>query len=321
MVDTIIIGAGIAGLTAGKTLSRSGRSVLILDKGRSVGGRLATRRIDDARLDHGAQFFTVRSEEFGQQVADWTADGLVDVWCRGWGADDGHPRYRARGGMNALAKALVEPGCDIMTGALVFSVLPVDNHTGWEVRLDDGTSHRSSTLLITAPLPQTFSLLVDSGVELPSELVGIDYDRTLAALVVLDAPSAVPAPGGLHEVQLDPLPLAFVADHQAKGISAVPALTISANAAWSLEHFDHPSDTTLSALLDLAQPFIGDAQITSAQLKKWRLATPQRLWPEPYWMSDGLVIAGDAFAGPRATGSNMEGAFCSGLAAARAILA
>ena len=57
--------------------------VRIVDKGRSVGGRLATRRIGEARLDHGAQFFTVRTPAFQAQVDDWVARGVVHVWNHG----------------------------------------------------------------------------------------------------------------------------------------------------------------------------------------------------------------------------------------------
>ena len=66
-----IIGAGLAGLIAGRELFRGGADVIVFDKGRSPGGRLATRRIGGATLDHGAQFFTVRSPAFAAQVADW----------------------------------------------------------------------------------------------------------------------------------------------------------------------------------------------------------------------------------------------------------
>jgi hypothetical protein len=53
----------------------------------------------------------------------------------------------------------------------------------------------------------------------------------------LDGPPAVPAPGGLRQ----PDTFSFVADNQAKGISH-PALTLHANADWSLGHWDDDSD-------------------------------------------------------------------------------
>ena len=58
--DFIVIGCGISGLLTAKKLTENGASVLILDKGRNFGGRMATRFFDGAIFDHGAQFFTVR---------------------------------------------------------------------------------------------------------------------------------------------------------------------------------------------------------------------------------------------------------------------
>lgn len=60
--DVLIIGAGLAGLSAANELKRAGHNVLIIDKGRGIGGRLAGRRIGDASFDHGAQFFTARED-------------------------------------------------------------------------------------------------------------------------------------------------------------------------------------------------------------------------------------------------------------------
>ena len=77
----VVVGAGISGLLAARSLHDAGHHVTVVDKGRSVGGRLATRRIDDARLDHGAQFFTVRDESFERIVAEWIRNGIVHDWC------------------------------------------------------------------------------------------------------------------------------------------------------------------------------------------------------------------------------------------------
>lgn len=72
----VVIGSGIAGLTAARRLDELGHVVSVLDKGRRPGGRLATRILDGGALgDHGAQFFTVCSEPFRARVAGWLADG------------------------------------------------------------------------------------------------------------------------------------------------------------------------------------------------------------------------------------------------------
>jgi len=66
--DCVIVGAGIVGLVAGRSLHARGRSVLIVDKGRGVGGRLVTRGFEGGIFDYGAQFFTVRNPAFRHLV-------------------------------------------------------------------------------------------------------------------------------------------------------------------------------------------------------------------------------------------------------------
>ena len=51
--DVLIIGAGLAGLSAANELQLAGYRVLVVDKGRGLGGRLAGRRIGGATfIDH-----------------------------------------------------------------------------------------------------------------------------------------------------------------------------------------------------------------------------------------------------------------------------
>jgi predicted NAD/FAD-dependent oxidoreductase len=312
-VNVVVVGAGLAGLMAGRALVNAGHGVFLVDKGRSPGGRLATRRIGRATLDHGAQFFTVRSDEFAAHVDRWAERGLVKEWCRGFAVDDGHPRYVVAGGMNALAKHLAA-GLEVRCSTLVFALRPGDT-SAWSVGLDDGTCIAADAIVLTCPLPQSFSLLITAGVELPLDLRSTDYDRTLALLAVLDVPAAVPAPGGVQDADET---FSFVGDNQAKGVSAVPAVTFHARPSWSLERWDHPRDEVHAELVERARPWLGDAILVESQVKRWRFATPQRLWPDPCWLAPDapgpLVLAGDAFAGPR-----VEGAALSGLAAAEAL--
>lgn len=316
-MPVVVVGAGLSGLVAARELVAAGNDVIVLDKGRSVGGRLATRRIGRATLDHGAQFFTVRGETFRARVDDWLDRELVRVWCHGFTADgDGYPRYCGTDGMNSLAKDLAR-GLDCRTGQMVFSCRPTED--GWDVVIDDGTVVETDALVLTCPVPQSWALLVQAEFDVPEALFRRQYHRTIALLTALDGPSAVPHPGG---VQFDPTdadaPCGFVADNAMKGVSEVPALTLHATQTWSLEHWDDDTETLRTELLERARPWIGSASVIEAQIKKWRFAGPLEPWPDPCWVDDEhrVVLAGDAFAGPK-----VEGAHDSGLAAAAAVAA
>jgi predicted NAD/FAD-dependent oxidoreductase len=313
----VIIGAGLAGLTAARRLTGAGHAVVVLDKGRSVGGRMATRRIGTARLDHGAQFFTIRSDELAALVEPHRASGLVTTWCQGFGdAPDGHPRFAVRGGMNALAQAL-GVGLDVRTTTLAFAVRPRDR--GWWVDLDDGGRIAASDVVITTPVPQSRALLVTSGIAMPDDLAALDYDRTLTLLAVLDRPPGLPAPGGRQQPTPD---IAFVADNEAKGVSTTPAITLHASPTWSLTRWDADVAVTREQLLELARPYLEAATVLEAQVKRWRFATPRRTWPDRCWSAAAangarVVLAGDAFAGPRIEGAVLSGAAAAGVLGGR----
>ena len=309
----VIVGAGLSGLVAARELTDAGASVVVVDKGRSPGGRLATRRIGAATLDHGAQFFTVRTPAFAHRVDAWVERGLVSVWSHGFTGDDGHPRYVATAGMNSLAKDLAS-GLDVRCSTMAFAVRPAQSGDDWTVVIDDGTVHVGDAVIITSPLPQSFALLADAGIDLDEALMRTDYERTIALLATLDRPPEMAAPGG---IQTPTAEVNFVADNAAKGVSAVPAITLHASTAWSEAHWDDDLDDLRRSLIELAATWLGPAEIDEAQVKKWRFATPRTTWPDPCWVAPGgrVVLAGDAFDGPR-----VEAAHNSGLAAAHALI-
>jgi renalase len=314
MTAVVIVGAGLAGLVAANELMAVGHQVTVLDKGRSVGGRLATRRMGDAIFDHGAQFFTVRSPQFRTAVDGWIDAGLVDVWCRGFaGREDGHPRYATRGGMNALAKHLAV-GVDIRVNTLAFAV---QAHEGrWSVQDDTDARYDADAVIVTTPVPQAMSLLIEHRTLVPQELWSVNYHPTLCLLIAIDGMSAVPSPGA---VQDGDEVFSMISDNHAKGVSPVGALTFHANSTWSEANYERANDDVLAELLSHAQRWIGDATVVDSQLKKWRYATAKTLWPEPFCAVAGgpgpLVLAGDAYGSAK-----VEGAYLSGVAAAHCVM-
>ncbi|NEB78787.1 FAD-dependent oxidoreductase, partial [Streptomyces sp. SID14478] len=49
--DVVIVGAGVAGLSAAQHLTRAGTHVLVLEAASGVGGRMSTEKVDGFRLD------------------------------------------------------------------------------------------------------------------------------------------------------------------------------------------------------------------------------------------------------------------------------
>ena len=267
----VIVGAGMSGLVAARELHAAGAEVSVVDKGRSPGGRLATRRIGDATVDHGAQFFTVRTPAFRHRVDDWIERDLVTVWSHGFDTTDGHPRYAAPRGMTSLAKDLAT-GLDVSCSTMAFAVRPTGSN--WEVVIDDGSVRVADHVIVTTPLPQAFALLADAHIDLDGRLMRTDYDRTIALLATLDRPPMIDAPGGVQAPNDD---VGFVADNVAKGVSASPAITLHASAQWSETHWERDTDELSTMLVELARPWLGDAAIVEAQVKKWRFATPRNV--------------------------------------------
>src|SRR3954447_19675363 len=53
--EVVVVGAGLAGLSAATRLATAGRDVLVLDAAGHAGGRLATERVDGFLVDRGFQ--------------------------------------------------------------------------------------------------------------------------------------------------------------------------------------------------------------------------------------------------------------------------
>jgi len=197
--EFLVVGAGMAGLTAADILHRAGRDVLVVDKGRGVGGRMASRRIGAATFDHGAQFLTAKDPGFAEVVAQWHETGIVAEWYRSTSTCvEGHSRWRGRPSMTAIARHLARD-LDVRLSCRISS-LRCEGGV-WAASLEAGETIHAEAVLLTAPVPQSLALLETGGVVLPSSsrnrLDGLTYERCLAVLAVLDGPSLVPTPGRL----------------------------------------------------------------------------------------------------------------------------
>jgi renalase len=335
----VVVGAGIAGLMCAKALAGAGVDVVVVDKGRGVGGRMATRRFAGAVFDHGAQYFTARPPWFASEVLGWESAGVVARWF-----DAGEPAWRGVPSMTGIAKHLAK-GLDVRLGMTVSSV-SAGGPARWTVVATPGVGGtdgaeqpvgvvmEADAVVITAPVPQGLAMLDAGGVVLAADVVtrldAVSYDPCLAVLAVFDGPTGMVAPGWQRAGDGDGAGdsdgvVAWVADNQLKGVSELPALTLHCTTEASRAMFDDDADDVIAAVLAAATSLPGrpgfGREVVASQLVRWRYARVATADPGPCLITevDGagpLVVAGDGFGGPR-----VESAAASGVAAADALVA
>jgi renalase len=321
MRSCVIIGAGMTGLMAARTLHDAGWQVTVVDRGYCVGGRMSTRHIGTAVFDQGAQFFMVRDPRCQTLVRAWMDAGVCQEWCRGFlnakGVlhNDGQPRYRGVPYMRAIPEYLAQD-LTVHSGVTVASIVPRDG--GWSVRAE-GQQWTADAVVCTTPMPQTSAILAASDITLPQQLQAslayMVYDPCLAVMAAMQAPSAIDAPGG---VLLAGEPVHWIADNYEKGISPQrPTLTIHAGPIYSRTHWRRPSEEVGRELLRHTNDWYR-VSVIAFQIMRWAYSRPVVTYPERYaWLETPapLALAGDAFGGAR-----VEGAMVSGMAVAEALL-
>lgn len=306
--NTVIIGAGMAGLLAARVLKEAGARVVVLEKARVPGGRMATKRVGEAVFDQGAQYFTARDPAFLPWVERWEKAGLIAPWPGGT-----QGRYIGRPNMGALAKALAE-GLNVKREHAVTAIGCCGDH--WCVDVENHGCMRAERILLTTPVPQSLAMLQAGDFQVPepllSQLKALTYEPCLALMATVGGRPRLPAEGLRREVGA----VRWAAENQAKGVSPnVAAVTLHLSAEFSAAHYGRTDEEVLELVRVEAEDFIG-APIEAASLHRWRHGHARATHPEPFvwWQEEELGFAGDAFGGAK-----VEGAAISGLALAEKV--
>ncbi len=245
-----IIGAGIAGAACAAVLGDAGIDFRVVDRGRAVGGRMASPTLNGRRVDIGAGYFTVRDTEFEALVRTWETAGLARPWTDTFGvleageetgSSSGPMRWATRDGLRSLV-------ADMLTGVTVESSRVEE--------LPDGD------VVLAMPDPQAARLTSVPGaveyqpvITLVCEFDGLDLPFAGAAFV-----------NGSPSIE-------FVADDGSRRGDGAPVLVVHSTADVARAHLDDPSAAirptvdALRELLDCAEPVWTHAH-------RWTFAKP-----------------------------------------------
>ena len=307
-MTVIVVGAGLSGVAAGRTLREAGLDVVLLDRGHRVGGRMASRRTEGRVVDTGASYFTVSDPAFEAVVEDWRARRLARPWTDTFQVADagtlspkpGPMRWAAPAGLRTLVEDLAA-GLDVREQT-VRAVTPgpqVDGHT-------------ADAVVLAMPDPQARRLL-DPGLSAVADALTDPFEPVLA--LTARWPEAVwPAMDGAF-VTDDPI-LAWIADDGRRRGDRAPVLVAHSTAEFAAEHLAAPQEA--APLMEVAvRDALGIAtEAASTHLHRWTFAKPSGRREDRYFLGEDRVgVCGDAWSDkPR-----VEAAYLSGVALGRAL--
>ena len=343
-----ISGAGMAGITAARTLTQAGHQVHVFEKSHGAGGRMSTRDSAFGSFDHGTQYFTVRDARFS--LALQTVPGTTDI-CRPWSANAvrvldplGHvfeaarptqeAHFVASPGMNALVRHWAQP----LGKALQFqnkvqrlernakgqwTVHSLHTQSGKEVVEKHSGYDR---VLLAMPSVQADQLLRNSG----SAIAKTHFIESMAQVQVAPCWTLMLAFPNASQPNLPHLGpqwnaarsthhrVAWLARESSKPKRGkIERWTVQASATWSQEHLEDDAQRVKAKLLRAFSELTGiRAEPSHAEVHRWRYA--QTLVPlgvsHQYHAGTGLGTCGDWHIGHR-----VEDAFVSGLELALAV--
>lgn len=319
--DVIVVGAGMAGVTYARTVHDAGQRVLLLERSRGLGGRMATRRNGDDVWDHGAQYFTVSHPDFHTLVTDWVDDDLAAIWQGRIYCWDGEIlressraiRYVGLPGMTALCKAMAEP----LPCRLQCRVEALERQDGlWRVR--SGQSSWLAPRVVLAMPPEQAARLLPQAHPLLRHTAAAEMLPTWTLLMSFVSPPQLPFDG----LFINREPLSWLADNASKpGRPPSNDWVLHASPAWSAAHLALPAEEVAAllehAFLDLCAQLAPGVPVPVRQKMEahcWRYARPAGQASARAFLesADGLALIGDWLQGGR-----VEGAFLSGVALAR----
>ncbi len=283
--ETVIVGAGVSGLSCARALARQGRRPLVLERARGVGGRCATRRVEGQPVDHGVAFLHGSTPAFLAVLRDVSDATPLSPWPRrvdGQGSPC-HPdslrpqefRLAFQEGVAAFPKHLAR-GLDVKCEVTVTGVAP--HARGWEVSTDRGVI-QARTLVLALALEQAVRLLEAPARDLPElaaavSLLGMFSSTpclTLLAGYGADTPSPawdILLPDGAGPLQL------ISHDSSKRREPAYRVLVAQARGAWSRKHLNDPQEDWGHALLQEMARQVGAwaGRPAWTQFHRWRHA-------------------------------------------------
>ena len=277
MQTIAIIGAGITGLACAAKLKAVGLDPIVYDKGRGIGGRMATRRTNTGlQFDHGAQHIRAKSSGFQTVLDDAERVGMVSQWDLG-----DHSRYVGTPGMNGLAKYLAQ-GITVHQKAHVTRIH--ETEAGCNFLLENEILS-AAKLVVTVPAPQAIDLLGGDSAFL-EKIASVEIDPCLTLMVAFD--KEVTASFVSRRAPDDPISW-LALDSNKPGRATRNCWVAQASPSWSKQHLEGGFEQISDAMLPLVCERLGTkaSNVIHVAAHRWRYAAVSKPLGKPFMKNEG----------------------------------
>ncbi len=323
VLDYVVIGAGIAGLTAASCLNKVGKAVAVFEKARGTGGRLSSKRVANTSatdsdtfmaFDLGSASLVAGSTDFAEVLEAWHQRGAVALWFK----DNSEQIHYVGTPRNSAVTRYLSKDLECYFSTRVTDVEYVDGL--WHVFTEGSHSSQghssqrpqktllaiSHNVIIAAPPQQAIDLLPNdsrlqnslSEVKVDAQWVmGMQTDTELANLQCLQYPdSDIIASISLESSKpgrtFGQSSLANINDDKTDVV-----LQIQATADWTQKHLDSSSEQVSRKLMaELERLFQQPINALNCYSHRWlysRIAQSAGIKQGYLWDEKGLGLIGD----------------------------
>ena len=320
----LIVGGGISGIAAARAVQAAGRPVLVCDRGRRLGGRMASPTTEGRPVDTGASYFTVSDPAFGAVVEDWRRRGLAREWTDTFtvygdpekSSTAGPMRWAAPRGLRGLVEDLAV-GLEVRSAAPVQRVEPGlvvagESYAAVALAMPDPQARRLLRQPARGDDPSETSRRAPSGYAAALAALDDPYQPVLALTAIWPERAWAALDGAF--VHGDPV-LAWVADDGRRRGDGAPVLVAHSTSDFAAGHLADPEAASVPMVDALRERLQIPTAPAYANVHRWSFARPAQQRDAPYFLADGLGLCGDGWHGK----SRVEAAYLSGRALGQAI--
>ncbi|WP_138429993.1 NAD(P)/FAD-dependent oxidoreductase [Fodinibius saliphilus] len=324
-----IIGASISGLIAGKRLADAGHEVTIIEKERSVGGRLGSVTLDEITLDYGLSHFKANSQTFKTFVDELVEKAAVAEWTDEFSLYDGKEildvdpnadpqmNYIGTAGNQAIATDLsrwVDIKSEEQAGGITYIGPDAAKKRSWMINLTDITVFECDAIIVATPAVEAYGIIQTvqnrtATRKIIRNINEVRYDGRISLACTFDR--SVP---DWEAIEVENSDIRLITNESSKRESADgTGFVIHSSPEFYRSHAQKDDKVVQQLLLEEASAIINAPlkKPKSSYLHRWKYFEAQNPIDE-YFMELEMEEAPLALIGDYLGGSSLDNAFVSG---------